>query len=234
MSQKIDTPKPITAAQLTIVDTSTAAIETIVDGANVPLTESQTKSMIAVSTVRSDEIVDVDNIIINPFPQTVPPTIIIAHFHANLAYITSLKKRQSILDALAGKMQTLIEIAENNAIIELNIIMNSARLLGAGNKDIQDGVDTITAKYFVKAPVNKGTSYEIAAAGILTIRKVITGKKFTNTKSTVLSILQVGASLASAIKVNPFNAVSIPKAWTNIVVTNLSTTDEGGFDIYVN
>ena len=234
MSQKINTPNPITAAQLTIIDTSIAAIETIVDDANVPLTESQIKSLIAVSTIRADEITDVDNIIITPFPQTVPVTISTVDFHANLAYVVNLKKRQALLVTLAGKLQTLIEIGENDAIVEVNTIMNSARLLGAGNKDIQEGVNKITAKYFVRTPVNKGTSYLIAPSGIITIHKVVTGKKFVNTKATILSLLQVGASIATAIKVNPYFSVEIPKSWTNIIVTNLSATDEGSFEVFVN
>jgi len=57
MSQKIDTPNPITAAEFTAIDTSSAAIEAILVAANVPLTETQTNAIIAVSTVRSAQIV---------------------------------------------------------------------------------------------------------------------------------------------------------------------------------
>lgn len=201
--------------------------------ANVPLSDTQTKGIIAVSTVRSAQIIDVNNIIVEPFPQTVPTSIDETAFENSLLYIASLKKRQAILLSLAGKMQTLIAVEENNTILDVNLIMNNARLLAGGDKNIKEGVEKITVKYFTKKAAKVATGYEIKEAGVMTISKVVTEKKLTNKRATVLTFLQVGASIGLTITVNPFTAVGVPKGWTNIVVTNLSQTDPGGFELFV-
>jgi len=233
MSQKINVPTPITAVQLTAIDTNSAAIELILDDANVPLTPSETKSMISVSTVRSGEIGDVNTIVVGPFPVTVPNTIVTADFEANILYIAALKKRQAILNTQAIKIQTLINIAENNSIVDVNLIMKNARMLSAGNKDLLEAVGKIKAKYFVRAATKKAIIFLIIAAGIMTISGVKTGKKFTNSGATILTILVVGGSITLAIRVNPFTSVDIPPGWTNIVVTNLSPTEAGSFEVFV-
>ena len=233
MPQTIKVPNPITALQFTAMDASITSVDTILDGANVPLTESQTISMISVSTVRSAEIVDVNNIVIGPFPVTVPGTIEAADFETNVAYIASLKKRQSALLTEAGKMQTLINVAENNAIVDVNLIMNNARLLAGGDNDIKEAVAKITAKYFTKSAVKKASGYTIVAGGVINIGSVKTGKKFTNTGTTILSVLQAGANITTAIKVNPSSGIDIAKGWTNVVVTNLSAVDAGAFSLFV-
>ena len=233
MSQKINVPTPITAAQLTAIDTNSAAIELILDGANVPLTPSETKTMISVSTVRSGEIGDVNTIVVGPFPVTVPNTIVTADFEANILYIAALKKRQAILNTQAIKLQTLINIAENNSIVDVNLIMKNARMLAGGNKDILEAVGKITAKYFVRAAPKKAIIFLIIAAGIMTISGLKKGKKFTNSGATILTILIVGGSITLAIKVNPFTSIDLPSGWTNIVVTNLSPTEAGAFEVFV-
>ena len=233
MPQIIDTPHPITAAQFTVIDTDTASIETILDIADVPLTVTQTKAIIRVSTVRSAEIDDTNNLIIEPFPKTVPASVDPLTFAINLLYINSLKTRQSMLVTQAGKMQTLIDVAENNAMVDVNLILNNARLLAKGDKNLKTAMDKITVKYFSKKAKKVATGYLIVKAGVMTISKVVTKKKFTNNKPAILSILQVGTDISLTIIVQPFTSVDIPVGWTNIVVTNLSDTTDGGFTVFV-
>jgi hypothetical protein len=52
-------------------------------------------------------------------------------------------------------------------------------------------------------------------------------------EKTILSILNVGGSSANTIRVNGFTSIILPKEWVNIVVTNLSITDEGGFEVFM-
>ena len=49
----------------------------------------------------------------------------------------------------------------------------------------------------------------------------------------ILSILQAGANITTAIKVNPSSGINIANGWTHVIVTNLSATDAGFFNLFV-
>jgi hypothetical protein len=233
MSQIIPVTAPITAAQFILIDTHQSAIQVILDGAKISLTESQIKSSISVSTVRSAEIKDVNTDIVLAYPDAVPASIDTANFESNLAYIDSLKKREAIAATQAAQISTLVGVGENNAMMDVNLIFNNAKLVAASDKDLMDVVVALGIKYFSKAKAGKAVIYSIVASGKITIANVKPLKPFTNSDKTVLTILNVGGDISNLITVNPFEAVKLPKGWDNIVVTNLSGTSGGTFAVFM-
>ena len=233
MPQKIPVPTPITAAQFVLIDTHQAAIQVILDGSKIVLTESQTKASLFVGTVRSDQIKDVNSLIVVAKPYAVPVAVVIADFESELLYNASLTKRAAIAKSQTAMLNTLLGVGENNTMNDVNLIVNNARLLAGADKDLADDVKTLQDKYFTKAAPKKATGYFIVALGIMMIGGVKTRKKFVNTGNTVLTILKLDGNISLLIRVNPGMGVNIPLRWTNIVVTNLSATESGSFDLFL-
>ena len=233
MPQKIPVKSPFTAAQFTLMDTHQAALQVLLDDAKIVLTESQIKSTLFVGTVRNDEIKEVNTLFVIAKPYSVPAAVDITDFENGLLYNAALAKRLAIAKSQSNMLQTLLGVGENNTMGDVNLIMNNARLLAGSDKDLAEDVKTLKDKFFTRKSANKATGYFIAALGIMTIGGVKTKKKFVNTGNTVLTFLKVDGNINLLIKVNPGMGVDIPLGWTNIVVTNLSATEAGSFDLFL-
>ena len=231
MPQIIPVLVPFNAADFTLMDTHQAAIQALLDTARITLTKSQMKSAISVSTVRGAQIKDVKTDIVESFPTAVPDSIVISTFESNLAYIESLKKREAIAATQAGQFGTLVGVGENNAMVDVNLIFNNAKLLAKTDKNLMETVVALGLKYFSKTKAKKAVDFSIVALGKMTIADVKPLTPFVNTDKTILTILNVGGDVDNTLTVNPYESVQLPKGWNNIVVINLSGTSGGGFAV---
>ena len=234
MGKTITVNTPITVAQFTTIDAAAATIQVITDATTVVITASETKSLIGVSTSRTGEINDVKALVVDKHAEAMPKDVTVADFNADLAYLNSLKKSHVSLKGEANKLEVLIVVAENNLMVKTNAITKNVRLLGETDKVLGDIGKAISDKYHPHSTGHtNATNFKIGSLVVVTQGGVVPGKMFTSKAKAVLSILVVGGNINDTILVNPFSGVEIPKLWTNIVITNLSGTESGSFDIFI-
>ncbi len=89
------------------------------------------------------------------------------------------------------------------------------------------------AKYFNHAAAVQGIVHSIVEAGVMVISGINPQKPFNNREKTMLSTLNVGGSIVNTVKLKGFTSAILPKEWVNIVVTNLSITEVGGFEVFL-
>ena len=233
MATPITVASPITDAQFTTLDTNTTSNEVILALAKVTLTPSQSKSRLTVSVVKSSQIADVNTSLVKTNTKAVPSTLDIAAYQAEILYLDKLKHLQAVMLQQTNEVTTLVEVAQHNVMIKNNAILTNARIVGETDKGVADAMVILDEKYFTHATPTPGIVHAITEAGVMTLPGINPLKPFTNTEKAILSILNVGGSSANAVRVNGFTSAILPKEWVNIVVTNLSATDAGGFEVFM-
>ena len=118
-------------------------------------------------------------------------------------------------------------------MIKTNAILTNARVVAKTDKGVADAMTVLDVKYFTHATPSVGVVHAIAEAGVITLSGINALKAYTNTGKSVLAILNVGGSAANTVNVNGFTSAYLPKEWVNIVVTNLSITDAGEFEVFM-
>ena len=233
MGKTITVAKPIAVADFATIDTGVTTIQVILDASSITIAESETKSLIGVSTNRAAEIITVKEKIVDKHASSLPDGTTSAGFAADQVYISSLKKSHTGLVDQAAKLGVMILVSENNLYVKMSNIMKHVKLLGETDKVLADLHKEIADKYHPHSSHTSGvTNFKINPTVVVT-QSVVSGKTFTNKAKAVLSILVVAGNVNDTILVNPFSGVILPEAWNNIVVTNLSTTEEGSFDIFI-
>lgn len=233
MATPITVPTPITDAQFATMDTNAVSTEVILTGAKIDLTPSQLKSRLTVSVVKSSEIADVNTSLVKTNTKAVPSTLDIPTYQADILYLAKLKQRQAVMQQQLNEITALVEVSQHNLMIKNNFILTNARVVAKIDKGVSDAMVVLDTKYFTHAASAAGIVHAIAEAGVMILSGINPKKPFTNMESPILSILNVGGSIANAIRVNGFTTVHLPKEWVNIVVTNLSATDAGGFEVFM-
>ena len=234
MGKHIVVLHPIVAADLIIINTGVAANQTILDAAAIVLTEGEAKSMIKVSTTRNSEIVDVKETVVEKHAAALPVGITAADYEADFTYVATLRQSHKGMVDQAAKMEVLLEVAESNLYVKTSDIMKNVRLLGEKDQVLGDIAKANSAKYHPHTTGNnESTNFSIGPSVIIKQRGLLTGKVFTNKAKTVLSVLNEGGDIKDALILNPFTGAMIPINWTNVVVTNLSDTLAGSFDVYL-
>ena len=233
MATTIAVTTPITTAEFATMDTNTASNEVILTSAKITLTAAQTKSRLGVSVIRTSEIADVNTSLVKTNTAAVPSTLDIPTYQADLLYLANLKQRQAVMLQQYNEITTLVEVAQHNLMIKTNAILTNARVVAATDKGVADAMAVLDEKYFTHAPASVGTVHAIAEAGVIALSGINALKAFANTEKTMLSILNVGGSAANTVRLNGFTSVVLPATWVNVVVTNLSSTDAGGFEVFM-
>jgi len=232
MATPINIKTPITSLQFTAIDTNSAAIEAILTLCKIDLTPAQIKGRLTVSVIKSSEIDDV-NISLVKNNSKAASVIDIPTYEADILYLAELKQRQATMLQQYNEITTLVEVSQHNLMIKTNAILTNARIVAKTDQGVSDAMDVLDIKYFTHAQASPSVRHTIVPAGIMVLSGTNAAKTFTNTDKTILSILNVGGNIANAIRVNGFISVNLPRLWTNIVVTNLSTTDLGGFELFM-
>ena len=234
MGKTIVVTKQIAAADFTILDTGSTAAQTILDEVGIVLTEGEIKSMINVSTTRNSEMVDIKEKVVEQHAAALPAGITAAGIELDFTYLGSLKKSHTGLADQAAKLNVLIGVAENNLYVKLSNVMKNVALLGATDKVLADIAKDNSIKYHPHTSAKAAPSnFKIGPSVIVTQGGVVVEKYFTNKARAVLSILTVNGDINDTLVVNPFSGVLIPLNWTSIVITNLSATESGSYDIYL-
>jgi len=234
MGKHIVVLHPIVAADLIIINTGVAANQTILDAAAIVLTEGEAKSMIKVSTTRNSEIVDVKETVVEKHAAALPVGVTAAEFEADFAYLASLRQTHKGLVDQAAKMEVLLEVAESNLYVKCSDIMKNVRLLGEKDQVLGDISKANSANYHPHSTGNNEiTNFSIGPSIDIKLGGLMTGKVFTNKAMTVLSVLNEGGNLKDALILNPFTGGKVPISWTNVIITNLSETLPGSFDVYL-
>lgn len=224
---------PVTDLQFTTLDTNTASTETILTAAKVAVTASEFKSRNTVSTIKNSQIIDVDTLLVKANPKSVPSTLDVAAYQADLVHVNKLKALEARLRSQANEIKILVQLEMSNIMAKNNAILENARIVAKTDKGVAEAMDTLDLKYFTHAAAATSTEFTIAMAGLITPGHINPEKPFVNTNKTILSILNVGGKESDRIKVNPFTGAVLPKTWKAIVVTNLSPTDEGTFEVHL-
>ena len=232
MATPISVPNPITDLEFTTMDTNAASNEVILTLVKIELTPSQLKSRLTVGVVKGAQITDVDTSLVKTNTKAVPSTLDIPTYHADILYMNKLKQRQAVMQQQLNEITALLEVSQHNLMIKNNFILTNARVVAKTDKGVSDAMDVLDIKYFTHAAPTPGVVHTIVEAGVMVLSGINPTKPFTNIEKPILSILNVGGSIANAIRVNGFTSEILPKEWTNIVVTNLSGTDPGGFEVF--
>ena len=233
MATPIIVTAPITTAEFTTIDTNTASTEVILSAARIVLTPEQLKSRLTVSVIKSSEITDVHTSLVKTNTNAVPSTLDIPTYEADILYLASLKQRQAVLQQQYNEITTLVEVAQHNLMIKNNFILTNARVVAKTDKGVADAMVILDEKYFTHAAPSVGIVHTIVVAGVMVLSGINPLRPFTNTEKAMLSILNIGGSAANTINVNGFTSAILPKEWVNIVVTNLSITDAGRFEVFM-
>ncbi len=234
MGKTITITKALAAADLTAIDTDTNSIKLVLDPCAVVLTASEVKALIGVSTIRNAEMNEIKVKIVEKHAEAMPVKYTVADYEADATYIVNLKKAHTGLLDQAAKVEVLIVVAENNHYIKSTTILKHVKLLGETDKVLGDIEKEISLKYHPHvAGVSDATNYKLGVSMSATHGGVVSKKVFTNKCKAVLSILNVGGNVNETILVNPFSGVILPETWLNIVVTNLSASEPGSYDVFV-
>ena len=233
MATPIIVKTPITALQFTTIDSSLAATETILQLVKIDLTPAQKKTRLKVAVVRSSEIDDVNTTMVLNNSNSVPSTLDIPTFEADILYLSELKKRQSKMLQQYNEMTKLVEVSQHNLMHKTNEIVVNSRTVAKTDAGVSDAKDALDLKYYTRTKPGPGINHSITPDSTIILSGINQLKPFTNTDKTMLSILNVNGKLSDTIKVYGFITTYLPRDWTNIVVTNLSTTDAGAFELFM-
>ena len=235
MPQEIVITNPLTPVLTTSVETAIAGIHTLIDFIKILLTPSQTKGLYKIAAIRTSEISAIFTKLMQAHPETIPSSFTLAQFIALTQEGIDSNTLEAMFLALAAIVGGHGEIVQNNRMYWALQCLDNSRQIGKTVPAIQEIVVELGTEFFQKAAASKKTAtvYTIAPSASITIGGVVTNKYFTNSGTTILSFLKVGALVSQTITVNPGSGVLIPAFWTKIVVTNVSALAEGAFSLFV-
>ena len=233
MATAITVDSPLTTTQITTIETNSASIGVVLTLAKIVLTPAQDKAKLTVGVIKSSEITDVNTSFVKTNTKGVPSTLDVSIYQADILYLAVLKGIQATMLQHYNEITTLVEVAQHNLMIKTNAIMANVRIVAKTDKGVSDAKDALDLKYFTRAAASLGIVNSIGEGVVMVLSGINPNKPFANTEKTMLQILNVGGSSANAIRVNGFTSAHLPKEWVNIVVTNLSTTDAGGFEVFM-
>jgi len=224
---------PLSPAIATSTTTAFGGIFTIINPLKTILTPKETNMMIDVSTNREAEIAVIIAELMVAHPETIPSTFTMTGMNE----LTQEEADTANLVATANSVVKILEdhlkIVKNNRMVWVNKVLDNARHEGKSNAEIETVVKSISSRFFGKSASITESTYNISIAGNIILKGVKTEKYLTNHHTSILKVLNVSGILTETLTVNPGNAVMIPKGWTNVVVTNLSGTEEGIFSVYM-
>lgn len=235
MTEFITITNPLTPAMVISSETGITGLHAILDVIKLTLTKDQTKGLYKVGPIRMSEISTVYIKLIKAHPETITSSFTLASFDALTQEGIDCDTLEAQLLALAAIVGGHGEIVQSDRRYLALQCLDNARLMGKTVPAIQTIVDEFSTEFFKKGTSSKKTptGYTIAPAASITIAGVVTGKYFTNSGTTVLSMLKVGGLVADTITVYPGSGILVPANWTKIVVTNVSALSAGSFAVFV-
>jgi len=223
----------LTPATTATTTTAFGALHVIIDPLKKILTPKETSMIIDVSTNREAEIAVIIAELMVAHPETMPSDLTIAVMNALTQEEADTMNLVAIANGIVKILEDHLKIVKNNRMVWANKSLDNARHEGKSNEEIEAVVKSISSRFFGKTASITESTYNISIGGNIILKGVKTEKYLTNHHTCILKVLNVGGILTETLTVNPGNAVMIPKGWTNIVVTNLSGTEEGVFSVFM-
>ncbi len=224
---------PLSPAIATSTTTAFGGIYTIINPLKTILTPKETSMMIDVSTNREAEIAVIIAELMVAHPETIPSTFTMTVMNELTQEEADTNNLIATATAVVKILEDHLKIVKNNRMVWVNKVLDNARHEGKSNAEIEAVVKSISSRFFGKTASITESTYNISIAGNIILKGVKTEKYLTNHHTSILKVLNVSGILTETLTVNPGNAVMIPKGWTNLVVTNLSGTEEGIFSVYM-
>ena len=224
---------PLSPTLVATATTAVGALHAIIDPIKIKLSPEQMAVIMDVSTVREAEITAVNAEVMVAHPETVPATTTLAAISALTQEETDTINLLELGKGIVSILDNHLKIVKNNRLVYATQALDNAKHDGKTNAAIKVVSDSISSRFFSRSSSKTETTYNISIGGNIILKGVKTGKYLTNQHKSILSVLNVNGILTSTLKVNPGSGVLIPTTWTNLIVTNLSDTDEGIFTIFM-
>jgi hypothetical protein len=125
-------------------------------------------------------------------------------------------------------------VLEHNLFVQSIELLDSAKLIGKKVKTVGDAAELISTTYNDSQGNKKvAAEFSLKAGNDVTISHVVTNKTFLNHSNAILTFNVVNGPIAGIITVNPQSRHLVPKHWTNLLVTNLSPTEDAKFSVFI-
>ncbi len=223
----------LTPAIATSFATNVSAARLLMDPLITPLTKAQSKGILHVSAVREAETKAIRSGIMIAFPVTMPTGLTIEQFDALTQEQEDTDAQQAHYASLAAELGNHGMIIRNNRFVYAMQALDIAGLLGKNSTTIAAADKLIRDEFYSKTSSSGETDYTVALGGSTTIGGVKTGKYLTNMGDTILLVINVNGNVMDTLTINPGSGKLIPLNWSNIVVTNKSTTEAGAFSVFM-
>jgi hypothetical protein len=234
MSEIIVIPPALSAADETKLEAGIKASGDVIKTLDTHLSPDQISSIVNVGAARQAEIDDIYTKLLSGHPEYYPADVTPAQ---HIALKDDIEKTEKNLEAMKSQVAVVelrVKLLKHNDYTINKKSLDKAKGSAKENPTIAGIVKTISEKHHGSfSNANGETVYELPPSASVTVAKVVTGKMIVNLGNTILSVLVVGGSVNQTIKVLPNEGARIPKGWTNIVVTNLSATSDGSFQIHI-
>ena len=231
MSQTIVLTTSLTPANTTALSAEIVTAHIIADTLAIPLTSTQELGLLPVSTETESSLKDIFEMG-SEYPALYPDGVTTATLATSMQEEKDCNKLEASYTALASIMAHRAKVLRNNRRIIGIDILDNAKLAGKKDADIKKLVTNISNTHY-KRTHKTAASYSINGGMQIALGGVATGTTCVNTGNTILSFLVKGGTSLNTINVNPKSSFTIPLGWTNLVITNLSATEAGSFDIFM-
>jgi hypothetical protein len=234
MSEIIVIPPALSAADQTKLETSIKASGDVIKTLDTHLSQDQTNGIVNVGAARQAEIDDIESQLLANRPEFFPTDVTPVSYEAMKDDLEKTQKNLVALRAQESILELRVKTLKHNIYTINKKGLDKGRAASKENPTVAGIVKTISEKHHSGFANNNGkATYDLPSGASVTVAKVVTGKTIVNLGNTILSVLVVGGSVKDTIKVLPFEGIKIPKGWVNVVVTNLSTTSDGSFQIHI-
>jgi hypothetical protein len=232
MSQTINLPTSLTPANTVTLTAEIVTAHVIADTLVISLTESQDTGLLPVSTETEAALKDIFEMG-GEYPALFPDGVTAATIAAMLQEEKDCDKLEASYSALAAIMGHRSKVLRNNRRVYGIETLDNGKLAAKKDTGVKVFVTNITTTHYKHGAKKTASSYSINGGTVIALAGVVTGKTCVNTGNTILSFLVKNGNAINTITVNPKSSFKIPLDWTNIVVTNLSATEAGSFDIFM-
>jgi len=232
MSSKVKVVTHIDAAYVISAELNLAAAKTLSDTIVISMSESVTKALIKVGPKRTAEGEAIFTKLLKPFPSTIAKDYTLADFESIRTEIHNTNALKALHKTQAKVYEVHANVLEHDLILMYIECLDNGRLQMKSIPGMATAVDEITTEFFPHSATNTPNSYSIAPASKMEITNIETGKRLVNDGTTMISALVKGGNAANTITIYPGDSILIPKGWVNVVITNISATTSGSFQLF--
>jgi len=233
MSSKIKVLVHVDAPLIASSEANLAAAKVISNPLIITMSASETKSLIGIGPQRTAEMEAIYINLLKPFPEVMSKDYTLADFDSIRTEIHNTKALKALHQTQANVYGTHVKVLQHNYFQMCIDAMNNGRLLMKTVPGIATAVNTVSNEFLVHANTSASTSYSIALSTKIEVTNLVSGKRFVNDGTTILTILVKGGNAADTITIYPADSTLTPAGWINIVVTNLSATTNGSFQVFI-